>query len=82
MTESDMEEGSSRDRARDLEYLDPYIPLSGLAAAPATGSARESGDEVTMVEEPIATGTLFLMVIFLMLTFGIWLVVYNLLLNR
>lgn len=82
MTESDREEGRFRDGARDLEYLDPYIPLSGRDAAPATGSAGESGDEITVVEEPIATGTLFLMVIFLMLTFGIWLVVYNLLLNR
>ena len=78
MTGSEIEQH----RGRDLEYLEPYRPLSGVGVAPATGAHEPTADEVVMVEEPVATGTLFLMIVFLMLTFGIWLVVYNLLLSR
>jgi hypothetical protein len=68
--------------SRDEEYLDAYRPLSASGASPATGTHNLEDTELLPVEEPLATGTLFLMIIFLMLTFGIWAIVYGLLLNR
>jgi hypothetical protein len=68
--------------SRDAEYLDAYRPLSASGASPATGTHNLEDTELLPVEEPLATGTLFLMIIFLMLTFGIWAIVYGLLLNR
>jgi hypothetical protein len=49
---------------------------------PATGSADPARTEMTPEEEPNASGTLFLMVIFLMLIFGFWAILYVMLLNR
>ena len=50
--------------------------------APATGSADPAQTEIAPGEEPVATGTLFLMVILLMLIGGIWGIVYQMLLTR
>ncbi len=53
---------------------DPYSPLP----APPTGAPASLPQE----EEPIATGTFFLMIVFLMLIAGFWAVVYLTLLRR
>lgn len=66
----------------DDEYLDPYRPLASSTAAAATGSPFEDDTELTDEEEPIATGTLFLTVVLLMLIFGVWVTMYGFLLNR
>lgn len=70
------------ERFHDDEYLEPYRPLPGSTAAAATGSPLEEDTELTGEEEPVATGTLFLMVILLMLIFGVWVTMYGFLLNR
>jgi hypothetical protein len=75
-------EGRTVHPSRDEEYLDAYRPLTASGASPATGTHNLEDTELLPVEEPLATGTLFLMIIFLMLTFGIWAIVYGLLLNR
>ncbi len=53
---------------------DPYSPLP----APPTGAPTSLPEE----EEPIATGTFFLMIVFLMLIAGIWAILYLTLLGR
>jgi hypothetical protein len=50
--------------------------------APATGSADPRETELTPEEEPVTTGTLFLMIVFLMLIFGFWALLYGMLLHR
>jgi hypothetical protein len=52
------------------------------SAAPATGSADREDTTITPEEEPSHNGTLFLMIIFLMLIFGFWVMMYLVLLNR
>jgi hypothetical protein len=69
-------------RTLDGDYLDPYQPLSRAAAAPATGSDRTADTELSPEEEPVVTGTLFLMIVFLMLIFGIWIILYGMLVGR
>jgi hypothetical protein len=76
------EGGADRVRSGDFEYLDPYRPMRHSTAAPATGSPLKRDTELAPEEEPVATGTLFLMIIFLMLIFGIWAILYALLLER
>lgn len=46
--------------------------LIRLTAAPATATA----------DEPVVTGTLFLTALLIMFTFGVWLILYQTLLNR
>jgi hypothetical protein len=53
---------------------DPYSPLP----APPTGAPTSIPEE----EEPIATGTFFLMIVFLMLIAGVWAILYLTLLGR
>ena len=77
MNQPDDAEWVTRDRA----YLDAYGPLSPVGVAPATGSASTDETEIEG-EQPIATGTLFLSIILLMLIFGIWAVAYGMLLGR
>ena len=78
MNQPDEAEWVTRDRA----YLDAYGPLSPVGVAPATGSASTDETEIDGEEQPIATGTLFLSIILLMLIFGIWAVAYGMLLGR
>jgi hypothetical protein len=63
-------------------YLDPYQPLVGSRATPATGSDSSADTELDLTDQPVATGTLFLMIIFLMMTFAIWGILYSTLLGR
>ncbi len=42
----------------------------------------EPGGPLEPDEEPVVTGTLFLMIILLMIIFAIWIVMYSTLLNR
>ncbi len=53
---------------------DPYSPLPLPPAGAPTSLPQE--------EEPIATGTFFLMIVFLMLIAGFWAVIYLTLLRR
>jgi hypothetical protein len=50
--------------------------------SPATGTADPSQTEIAPGEEPVATGTLFLMIVFLMIVAGIWSMLYITLLSR
>jgi hypothetical protein len=76
------EEGADHRHDADDDYLDPYRPLLRSTAAPATGSPLKRDTELAPEQEPVATGTLFLMIIFLMLLFGIWAILYAMLLER
>lgn len=62
-------------------YFDPYGPLPP-AACPATGTNDPALTEITREQEPLATGTFFLMIIFLMLIGAIWSILYLFLLGR
>ncbi len=48
----------------------------------AMGSDWPEDTEFGPGEEPVATGTFFLMIVFLMLIFGFWVMMYVLLLGR
>ena len=61
---------------------DPSRPAPPHEIVPATGSADPRETELAPEEEPVTTGTLFLMIIFLMMIFGFWIIMYTLLLNR
>lgn len=52
------------------------------ATTPATGAADPRPAELSPDEEPVATGTLFLMILMLMLIAGIWTILYQTLLSR
>ncbi|HEX5831321.1 MAG TPA: hypothetical protein VFY16_10100, partial [Gemmatimonadaceae bacterium] len=52
------------------------------ASAPATGTADVRETELMPEEEPVTTGTLFLMVILLMIVAGFWVILYGRLLDR
>jgi hypothetical protein len=52
-----------------------------MAAEPAESPPGEAG-QLAPEEEPVFTGTLFLMLILLMLIFGFWVMMYVTLLNR
>lgn len=62
-------------------YDDPYRPLPA-AQVPATGAHDARATEMSQAEEPVTTGTLFLTLVLLMIIFGFWALMYNLLLNR
>lgn len=49
---------------------------------PGTGSADPAGTELEPDEEPVTTGTLFIMLIFLMALAGLWGLMYLMLLSR
>jgi flagellar biogenesis protein FliO len=49
---------------------------------PATGSERPDHTELSPEEEPQATGTLFLVMIILMIIVAVWLIMYLRLLDR
>jgi flagellar biogenesis protein FliO len=50
--------------------------------APATGSDRPEDTELAPEEEPRTTGTLFLVMIILMIIVAIWVIMYMRLLDR
>ena len=50
--------------------------------APATGSTDPEETELRPEEEPVTTGTLFIMLLFLMAMAGMWFIMYLTLLNR
>ena len=54
----------------------------GAATAPATGSASRDATELPADEQPVVTGTLFLMMVFLMMVAGFWGIMYYTLLHR
>ena len=62
-----------RDVAPSSDIPDPYRPLP-----PGTASSAPPAAE----EEPNSTGTLFLMMIFLMMIGALWVIVYLMLLHR
>ena len=49
---------------------------------PTTGSDRPEDAELTHEEEPRTTGTLFLVMIILMIIIAVWLIMYLRLLDR
>jgi hypothetical protein len=53
---------------------DPRPPLRGNA--PPTGSADRADTELPPEEEPVVTGTLFLVTIILMIIGAIWVIMY------
>lgn len=50
--------------------------------SPATGTPDPTQTEIAPGEEPVATGTLFLMIVLLMIVAGIWSMLYVTLLHR
>jgi hypothetical protein len=53
-----------------------------VPTAPGTGSADPAKTELAPGDEPVATGTLFLTMLILMLIGAIWVIVYARLINR
>jgi hypothetical protein len=53
-----------------------------MERAPPTGSNRPEATEITPEEEPRATGTLFLVMIILMIIGAVWIIMYLRLLDR
>ncbi|HET7233573.1 MAG TPA: hypothetical protein VFJ16_26410 [Longimicrobium sp.] len=49
---------------------------------PAAGAPGRTESEIAPGEEPVATGTLFLMIVMLMIIGGIWWMLYLTLLSR
>lgn len=60
-----------------MSPLPPEIPV-----APATGSADPYFTELQPGEEPATTGTLFLVVVILMIIAAFWVIIYLRLLSR
>lgn len=56
--------------------------LEGADVAPATGSSDPADTELLPEEEPTTTGTLFLVMIILMIIAAIWIILYVRLLER
>jgi hypothetical protein len=50
--------------------------------SPATGTPDPAQTELAPGEEPVATGTLFLMIVLLIIVAGIWSMLYFTLLSR
>lgn len=66
-----------------LDHPDARPPTFPSApGAPGTGAADPAPTELTPGEEPVATGTLFLTILILMLIGAIWVIVYARLINR
>jgi hypothetical protein len=57
-------------------------PRDDPGATPATGSADPAETELFSGEEPTTTGTLFLVMILLMIIAAIWVILYLRLLDR
>ena len=57
-------------------------PVDDGRATPATGSADPDDTELLPGEEPTTTGTLFLVMIILMIIAAIWVILYIRLLDR
>ena len=53
---------------------EPRPPVGGTA--PPTGSADPSKTELLPEEEPVVTGTLFLVMIILMIIGAVWVIMY------
>lgn len=56
--------------------------VPGEALLPATGTDKPEETELDPDEEPTTTGTLFLTLVFLMLIFGMWVMMYLILIER
>ncbi len=54
-----------------------HVPAESPESAPAAQAPALKPEE-----EPVVTGTLFMMLLFLMLIFGFWMMMYLILLNR
>lgn len=66
-----------------LDHPDARPPsFPSVPSAPGTGSADPAKTELAPGEEPVATGTLFLTILILMLIGAIWVIVYARLINR
>ena len=66
-----------------LDHPDARPPTSStVPTAPGTGSVDPAKTELAPGEEPVATGTLFLTILILMLIGAIWVIVYARLINR
>lgn len=79
---SEVEQTSHDARAAHrAAYADPYAPLP-VFARPATGVENVEDTELLPEDLPVATGTLFIMIIFLMMIGALWAIVYLMLLNR
>jgi hypothetical protein len=61
---------------------EPERPVTPPAHEGTTSADEESADELSPEEEPTTTGTLFIMVLFLMALAGMWGIMYFTLLNR
>jgi hypothetical protein len=71
---------SERERWREA-YMDPYGPLPP-AEVPATGSAEREHTELEPEDEPVVPGTLFFMILLLMIIGGYWVIMFGYLVNR
>lgn len=60
----------------------PYAPERAMGPAPAAGAADARLAEPGQEEEPVTTGTLFLMLMFLMMIAGFWGLMYATVLHR
>lgn len=66
-----------------LDHPDARPPtFPPVPGAPDAGPADPAPTELTPGEEPVATGTLFLTILILMLIGAIWVIVYARLINR
>lgn len=66
-----------------LDHPDARPPtFPSVPGAPGAGPADPAPTELTPGEEPVATGTLFLTILILMLIGAIWVIVYARLINR
>ncbi|HET9983922.1 MAG TPA: hypothetical protein VFQ38_10060 [Longimicrobiales bacterium] len=59
-----------------------HTPEPRMNPAPATGTTDPRLTEMAAEEEPVTTGTLFLMLVFLMMIAGFWGLMYVTLLQR
>ena len=57
-------------------------PVHDAPVAPATGAVDRAFTELAPGEEPVATGTLFLTVVLLMIIAAFWAIIYLRLLDR
>lgn len=56
--------------------------MSEIEVSSAGNPAERDDEELRPEEEPVVTGTLFLMLLFLMMIFGFWAMMYLIMLNR
>lgn len=65
-----------------MDETSTFSPSIAEGPRPPAESIDQQPAELAPDEEPTTTGTLFLMLIFLMLIFGFWAMMYMVLLNR